>query len=260
MTLSLDGARERVVGSHQAIVQCVSAMWTYRYHNGYTVTLRGPFTAYVSVIPSATQNSAPVQSVPPSSFTLKIDHIQFDSNVYEKHVAVDVIGGNRLDNNKTPQVRNPPTPSPTMNGAGVPPLPPAPPHPPQPPAPQAGQRDDGGWEDHRITYERAYIPTEPVNAFGIPQATMRCLEVRTRNLDLSTVLTIFVAFPVGGKCRANDRSYALLPRQKCWSFGCVFFIGDTSDSRIYGPSARHAKTVRATYSGDATTCARSVPT
>jgi hypothetical protein len=180
MTLSLDGARERVVAPNQAIVQCVSAMWTYRYHNGYTVTLRGPFTAYVSVTPNATQNGASAQSVPPSPYTLKIDHIQFDSNLYEKHVAVDAIGGSRLDANKPPQVRNVPTPSPTINGAGGPPPPLS--HPSQPPPPQVGQRDDERWEEHRITYERASIPTEPVNAFGIPQATMRCLEVRSPNL------------------------------------------------------------------------------
>jgi hypothetical protein len=169
MTLSLDGARERVVGPNQAVVQCVSAMWTYRYRNGYTVTLRGPFTAHVVVTPNATQNGAPTQSVP------KIDHIQFDSNLYEKHVAVDVIVGNRLDANKTPLVRNAPTPSPTINGTGVPPVPSLQPQ--QPPPLQAGQRDDERWEEPRITYDRASIPAEPVNAFGIPQATMRCLEV-----------------------------------------------------------------------------------
>ncbi|KAH9049205.1 LIM-domain binding protein-domain-containing protein [Lactarius deliciosus] len=165
MTLSLDGARERVVGPNHAVVQCVSAMWTYRYHNGYTVTLRGPFTAHVFVIPNTTQNGATAQSAPHSPST---------SNLYEKHVAVDVIGGNRLDANKTPQVRNAPTPSPTMNGVGVPP---PLPQPPQPPPAQAGQRDDERWEEPRITYDRAFIPAEPVNAFGIPQATMRCLEL-----------------------------------------------------------------------------------
>ncbi|KAI0299759.1 LIM-domain binding protein [Multifurca ochricompacta] len=182
MTLSLDGARERVIGPNHAVVQCVSAMWTYRYHNGYTVTLRGPFTAHVFVIPSAAQNGGPGQSAPHSTFTLKIDHIQFDSNLYEKHVAVDVIGGNRLDVNKTPQVRNAPTPSPIMNGTSIPP--PPPPQPPQPPPPQAGQRDDERWEEPRITYERAFIPAEPVNAFGIPQATMRCLEVRVSSVGI----------------------------------------------------------------------------
>lgn len=54
---------------------------------------------------------------------LKIDHIQFDSNLYEKHVAVDVISGNCLDANKTPLVRDAPTPSPTINDVGVPPAP-----------------------------------------------------------------------------------------------------------------------------------------
>ncbi|KAI0253041.1 LIM-domain binding protein-domain-containing protein [Lactifluus subvellereus] len=172
MTLSLDGARERVVGPNHAIVQCVSAMWTYRYHNGYTVTLRGPFTAHVIVIPNAGQNGPPVQSAP---HLLKIDHIQFDSNLYEKHVSVDQIGGSRPDANKTPQVRHSQTPTPTVNGAGVPPQPPS--QLPQPPPSQAGQRDDERWEEPRITYERASIPAEPVNAFGIPQATMRCLEL-----------------------------------------------------------------------------------
>lgn len=175
MTLSLDGARERVVGPNHAVVQCVSAVWTYRYHNGYIVTLRGPFTAHVFVIPNTTQNGATAQSATHSPFVLKIDHIQFDSNLYEKHVAVDVIGGNRLDTNKTPQVHNAPTPSPTMNGVGVPPA-----SLPQPP--QQRQRDDERWEEPRITYDRAFIPAEPVNAFGIPQATMRCLEVRTPGL------------------------------------------------------------------------------
>ena len=183
MTLSLDGARERVVEPNKAIVQCVSAMWTYRYHNGYTVTLRGPFTAYVAVTANTTPNGAPAQSIPPP-YMVKIERIIFDSNLYEKHVAVDVITGNRLDANKTPQVRNAPTPSPTINGAGVPPAPASQPQPQPLPPPQGGQRDDERWEEPRITYERAFIPAEPVNAFGIPQATMRCLEVCLSNPSL----------------------------------------------------------------------------
>ncbi|KAI0260497.1 LIM-domain binding protein, partial [Gloeopeniophorella convolvens] len=186
MTLSLDGARERVVGPNHAIVQCVAAMWTYRYHNGYTVTLRGPFTAHVFVISGPPQNGAPAQSGPHGPFTLKINHIQFDSNMYEKHVALDVIGGSRLDINKTPQPRNAPTPSPTMNGTGVPQAPPPPPPPPPPgPQPPQGGPSDERWDEPRITYERASIPAEPVNAFGIPQATMRCLEVRAAHASLA---------------------------------------------------------------------------
>jgi len=181
MTLSLDGARERVVGPNHVAVQCVSAVWTYRYRNGYTVTLRGPFTAYVVVIPNAAQNGASARSAHLATCDLVIDRIHFDSNRYEKHVAVEAIGGTRLDANKPPQVGNAPTPSPTINGADV--LPPPPPQPPQPPR-QASQRDDEKWEEPRITFERASIPAEPVNVFGIPQATMRCLEVHLPILNL----------------------------------------------------------------------------
>ena len=163
MRLSLDGARERVVGPNHAMVQCVSAMWMYRYLNGYTVILRGPFTAHIVVMPNG------------PSFMLKIDHFQFDCNLYEK-LSMDQIGGSRLDANKTPRVPNAPTPSPTVNDVGVPPQPPL--QLPQPPPSQAGQRDDERREEPGITYERAFIPAEPVNAFGLPQITMRCLEVR----------------------------------------------------------------------------------
>ncbi|KIM60837.1 hypothetical protein SCLCIDRAFT_72284, partial [Scleroderma citrinum Foug A] len=47
MTLSLDGARERLCSQTHAAIECVSAVWTYKYSNGYTVTLRGPLTVHV---------------------------------------------------------------------------------------------------------------------------------------------------------------------------------------------------------------------
>lgn len=41
-----------------------------------------------------------------------------------------------------------------------------------------GQGQEEKWEESsRVIYERVSLPSEPVNAFGIPQATMRCLEV-----------------------------------------------------------------------------------
>ena len=170
MTLSLDGARERVVGPNRAIVQCTTAMWTFRYHNGYTVVLRGPFTAHVAVTRNATLDVSLSQ---PEPFTLKIDHIQFDSDVCEKHVAVDVIGGNRLNANQTAQIHHASTPIRTFTRYGAV----APPLLQQPQLLQVGQRDEERCEETRITYERAFIPADPVNAFGIPQATMGCLEV-----------------------------------------------------------------------------------
>ena len=155
MTLSLDGARERLFAQHHAIVECVSAVWTYKYNNGYTVTLRGPLTVHVLIVPIT--NSAQHQQ---SAFTLRFDHLQFDAHTHEKFISLDGIAGQRaIETPKTPRVRNAPTPSP--NGASV------------------GQREeDRQWDEPRILIDNASIPGEPVNAFGIPQATMRCLEVR----------------------------------------------------------------------------------
>ncbi|KZP02463.1 hypothetical protein FIBSPDRAFT_669908, partial [Athelia psychrophila] len=47
MSLSLDGARERLLSQNRAVIECVTAAWTYKYTNGYTVTLRGPLTAHI---------------------------------------------------------------------------------------------------------------------------------------------------------------------------------------------------------------------
>ncbi|KAI0069234.1 hypothetical protein BV25DRAFT_117355 [Artomyces pyxidatus] len=158
MTLSLDGARERLYAQNQAVVECTSAVWTYRYYNGYTVTLRGPFTAHVLVVPTPPANGAPAQSTSHPNYSIKIYNIHFDSNLYEKHISVDVILGQRIDSPKTPRQRNAQTP--TLNGV----------------TPQQ-KAEEEKWEEPRIVFDRASIPSEPVNAFGIPQATMRCLEL-----------------------------------------------------------------------------------
>ncbi|KAF8841301.1 hypothetical protein BDN67DRAFT_967353 [Paxillus ammoniavirescens] len=155
MTLSLDGARERLVSQQHAIVECVGAVWTYKYNNGYTVTLRGPMTVHVVIIPVA----SPAQAQQ-SQITLRFDHFQFDANTHEKYISLDSIVGQRaIESPKTPRVRNAPTPSP--NGAS------------------SSQRaeEDRQWEEPRVLIDHASIPGEPVNAFGIPQATMRCLEL-----------------------------------------------------------------------------------
>ncbi|TDL29109.1 hypothetical protein BD410DRAFT_710621 [Rickenella mellea] len=157
MTLSLDGASERHLGQGHTVVECVGAVWTYKYNNGYTVTLRGPLTAHVFVVPRTPtpQNAGmPLQQQQP--FTLKFDGIQFDANLHEKSLMLDSISGQRLQDPQTPRQRHPATP----NMTGTP-------------------KEDDRKEESRIYFERgASIPTEPVNAFGIPQATMRCLEVR----------------------------------------------------------------------------------
>ena len=162
MTLSLDGARERLLAQHHAVVECVSAVWTYKYNNGYTVTLRGPLTVHVYIVP-LTNHTQPQQS----PYALRFEQLQFDAHTHEKFISLDGIAGQRaVETPKTPRVRNAPTPSP--NGTSV-----------------SQREEDRQWDEPRILIDNASIPGEPVNAFGIPQATMRCLEVRTTYLFLN---------------------------------------------------------------------------
>jgi len=160
MTLSLDGARERLFAAGHAVVECMAAVWTYKYSNGYTVTLRGPLIAHVVVCPqNPPANASMPQATPQLPYSLKFENLQFDANWHDKYIALESIMGQRvMESPRTPRIRNAPTP--TVNGS------------------IAQQRDDDKkWDEPRVVIDRASIPGEPVNAFGIPQATMRCLEV-----------------------------------------------------------------------------------
>ena len=140
--------------SGHTIVECVGAVWTYKYTNGYTVVLRGPLTAHV-VVTGPFPSGASQASVP----TFRFEDFQFDANSHEKYIALESITGTRVMGSPKARVRG--TSTPTPNGTST----------------QQQLEDDMKWEEPRIIIERAQIPGEPVNAFGIPQATMRCLEV-----------------------------------------------------------------------------------
>ena len=170
MNLSLDGARERIVSHGHAVVECIHAVWTYRYTNGYTVTLRGPMTAHIFVLPNNTSsNQAPHQHV---SYTLKFDQLQFDANYHDKLIAMEAISGSRIQ--ESPTMKAPSTP--VMNVAHM---------------SQRVEEEDRKFEEPRLVFDKAIIPAEPVNAFGIPQATMRCLEVRPLPSSPSCTLITF---------------------------------------------------------------------
>ncbi|KAF5390449.1 hypothetical protein D9757_005297 [Collybiopsis confluens] len=190
MTLTLDGARERLYAYGHAIVECVTAVWTYKYNNGYTVALRGPLTVHVVV--TAGPPHAPGSIAQPPNMLLKFEDFQFDASYHDKYIALESIMGPRsIESPKTPRVRNVPPgapaaaagaisaaaggsmSSPAMNGTA---------------ASGGGgggtdesnsgdQEDERKWEEPRVMIEKGFIPGEPVNAFGIPQATMRCLEL-----------------------------------------------------------------------------------
>ncbi|KAJ7666505.1 LIM-domain binding protein-domain-containing protein [Mycena rosella] len=147
MSLTLDGARERVYAPGHAIVECVTAVWTYRYNNGHIVTLRGPLTAHLVICspaphpqPGAMQNSG----APP--YVLKFDDFEFDAHSHDKYISLESIAGPRKAEE----------PALAVNGAGD---------------------EEKKWDEPRLLIENGSIPGEPVNAFGIPQATMRCLEL-----------------------------------------------------------------------------------
>ncbi|KAJ7265934.1 LIM-domain binding protein [Mycena haematopus] len=153
MSLTLDGARERLFQPGHAIVECVSAIWTCRYSNGHIVTLRGPLTAHLIIC------ATPPQSVPTNGgsppYVLKFDDFEFDAHSHDKYISLEAISGSRRTEEAAPPA----------NGTGS--------------ASGAGADEDKKWEEPRQIIENGSIPGEPVNAFGIPQATMRCLEVST---------------------------------------------------------------------------------
>lgn len=156
MTLSLDGARERLCSQTHAAIECVSAVWTYKYASGYTVTLRGPLTVHVVLYP----HLGPTTSQQQYPWSLKFDQFVFDANTHEKFISLESISGHRtIEQPRTPRTRSNPTPSP--NGVTS----------------QQKAEEDRQWEEPRTLIANASIPPEPVNAFGIPQVTMRCLEL-----------------------------------------------------------------------------------
>jgi hypothetical protein len=137
MSFSVDGATERLdagsLGSPlSSVVECKSASWTYRYENGYTVVLRGPFVAHVQLDPVSSG----------SRLRYLIKGFNFNASNHERCISINAIQGRRLQlpiqNNQTQPVAEEP-----------------------------------------MRFESATLPAAPVNAFGIPQMTMRCLEAGT---------------------------------------------------------------------------------
>ncbi|CAK5276120.1 unnamed protein product [Mycena citricolor] len=104
MSLTLDGARERVASPGHAIVECVAAEWTCRYTNGHVVTLRGPLKARLVMC-----SLSPTSATP---FVLKFDDLEFDATSHDKYVLIDSILGRR----PVPDQRRGDDPSPPAGG------------------------------------------------------------------------------------------------------------------------------------------------
>ncbi|KDQ12686.1 hypothetical protein BOTBODRAFT_633671 [Botryobasidium botryosum FD-172 SS1] len=156
--LTLNGARESSHAPGEALIECTAATWTYTFANGYVITLMGPLRAHVVVVPQ------PPTLHGPQLHSLKFSYVEFSSSRFTKTFNIDAIEGTRS--------LGPISPS----GS---------PHAPNTSGPQAspnGMQPKKN-EEYHVLIDRAVLPPEPVNAFGIPQATMRCLEV-SRNISL----------------------------------------------------------------------------
>ncbi|TFL05452.1 LIM-domain binding protein, partial [Pterulicium gracile] len=184
MSLGLDGARERLYSVGHSIVETTKAVWTCRYHNGYVVTLTGPLTVRVVVCSPSNPPSAGEQ---PNAI-LKFEQFQFDASTHEKFISVDSIQLTRSPElPKTPRSRNAPTPVP--NG----------------PPDDAVKRP---WEEQRMYGDKASLPVEPVNAFGIPQATMRVLEVSS--IYFAAEQRLIMLRVASGECHTDAGSCIIL--------------------------------------------------
>ncbi|KAI5122137.1 hypothetical protein M0805_000784 [Coniferiporia weirii] len=205
MSISLENAKERNLqtgGSvYSSYVECQNAAWTFRYSNGYIVTLRGMLTAHIILHPNAA--SPPVQSgvngaVSPAQLSLKFEHISFNARTHEKALRIDAIEGKRREPvQRTPKMKPEPSPgTSTIASSSSPP-----------------QEEEYGNGELVVHIDGATIPVEPVNAFGIPQATMRCLELAESVGHMSDLIGFSLMTNSGPKDALKKYAHMLRERQ-----------------------------------------------
>ncbi len=180
------------------LVECPAAQWIFRYTNGYNITLSGPLTAEIVVLPlPATQTSSQPQL---QQYILKLEKLVFDAMTHDKYLAVDAIQGIRIPDSPQGAAMSPGA---IGNPNGTP-------------------DDPNKYEEPRHIYESVVIPAEPINAFGIPQATMRCLEVCSTccvSQDVHDEPTESII--ARGKRDADDRSHPIFHQQEYGTLRCA---------------------------------------
>ncbi|KAF8576213.1 hypothetical protein K439DRAFT_1367842, partial [Ramaria rubella] len=162
MNFVLDGARESTLTFGTSVIECPDAQWIWRFYDGHVIILRGVFTCQISAYHNRTATGdQPV-------YTLKFDSMNFDSNAHDRLINLEAITGTRgLENvQKTPATTTQGSPdNASSSGASANTV-------------KSEENADRQPEpDPRIVIDHALLPQEPINAFGIPQAAMRCLEV-----------------------------------------------------------------------------------
>ncbi|PSS31976.1 hypothetical protein PHLCEN_2v2218 [Hermanssonia centrifuga] len=169
MSVNIHGARERIITGNRAIVECTHATWTFNFINGYVVTLHGPLTAHIAAV---LPNHLPLdQRGPPDQpWAWRFEKLQFDAIRHEKYLSIAVIRSLRISNSPaTPHLHS----QQLMNGTGM----------------AQQEEEDRRYDDMHYIIDMARLPMEPVNAFGIPQATMRCLELAESVSQMTDLIT-----------------------------------------------------------------------
>ncbi|KIO25000.1 hypothetical protein M407DRAFT_76275 [Tulasnella calospora MUT 4182] len=195
--ITLNAVRESCPAPGEGIIECANASFTYTFDTGYVVVLSGPLRAHIYLVPNpapqSTDGPSPQpqlgQGQPGPGHTLKFNFIEFTSKRVSKTIDPNAVKGPRMQtqglswsDGESPMgmvngMMGGDTPinsfvnghdstgtgassSPTMVGSST-------------GATMGGnqERERGWW------IEKAFLPAEPVNAFGIPESTMRVLEV-----------------------------------------------------------------------------------
>jgi hypothetical protein len=160
MFFTFDALSERVDPTGGRVTLEGSASWTSKYQNGYVVVLKGPLLASLVLVPVATPGPAVANQ--PQSLSWRMDHLSFDALSCEKSVLIETVVGPSGSQDARfggPDAALPGTPVTGMTNGSAP------------------SREDDDPTPVPVKIEHAWVPGDPCNAFGIPQATMRCLEV-----------------------------------------------------------------------------------
>lgn len=186
ISLGLNGVVETSPAPGEGLVECTNASFTYTFDTGYNVQLTGLLRVHILLVPNtppAPTNGT--EGAPPTpAHKLKFSYFEFTSKKVTKSLAVTAIKGNRMLYT-SPSLEGS-SPSGTIGhvsppgGANV--------------GAMSNVALDGsnasnssgastsptlvnGVPEPVLVVERALMPPDPVNEFGITQCTMRVLEV-----------------------------------------------------------------------------------
>ncbi|KAG9015729.1 hypothetical protein FRB93_012293 [Tulasnella sp. JGI-2019a] len=202
ISLGLNGVHESCPAPGEGLVECQSASFTYTFDTGYIVTLIGLLRVHILLVPN--DNSAQANNVNGSDgapHKLKFSYFEFTSKKVNKSLSVGAIKGTRTLYT-SPSATDGSSPTATVQGHVSPST-----------AAMMGQQPIGldglvaggasdssgvstsptlvnGIPEPVLLVERAFMPPDPVNEFGITQCTMRVLELAESMDYLSDLINL----------------------------------------------------------------------